>query len=220
MDSIMKWLGNEQMARLLVPNKKIKIVGRNGVLKLRDADCVPYQFSPADLIAKWSEEVQKKTPINWGWILSKLQKTSPGIVVNSTYWEPRRPQNYVAKGAIYHWLPGPKTCTCPAFRQASQHKEMLDSMGLQPWCKHLTLLDPLAPHFQFPLPDPHGFVSFQVSGEFAVIDGNTIHSIVQMMIDNKVWEFPQTEEGRKLLFNRLISAHPKGFQIRNLLEVK
>ena len=220
MDPIVKWLGTGQMARLLVP-KKVKIIGRGNTLRLRDEDCIPYDFSPVDLVTKWSEEVQSKVPVNWGWILAKLQKTGPGIVVNSTAWEPDSTTGrMVASGHIYHWNPRQQTCSCPAFRKAAANQEVLKAMGFRPWCKHLTLLNPLAPHFQSPLPDPHGFINFQVAGEFMEVGESIVHSLVQMHIDSNYWEYPQTKEGHKLLFDRLVNAHAGGFQIRNLIEVK
>ena len=221
MDPIVKWLGTERMAQLLVPNKKVKIMGRNGTLRVRDEDMNPYDFSPVDLLTKWDEEVRTRVPANWGWILAKLQKAGPGIVVNSTFWEcdPKSGQ-MVATGHIYHWNPELKVCTCPAYRKAAVNAELLGAMGLSPWCKHLTLLDPLAPHFSFPLQDPHGFINFVAIGGFVDVDGVFVHSSVQMHINNNHWEYPQTSEGHKLLFDRLTNAHSKGYQIRNLIEVR
>jgi len=224
MDPIVKWLGTEQMARLLVPDKKVKVIGRNDTLKLRDEDCFPYDFSPVDLVTKWNEEVRVKIPANWGWILAKLQKTAPGIVVNSTLWESDPTSGrMVATGHIYHWDPTRQTCTCPAFRKSAINAELLGAMGVAPWCKHLTLLDPLVPHFAHPLGDPHGFINFVATGGtggFMNVDSVFVHSLVQMHVNNDYWEYPQTFEGHKLLFDRLVNAHAKGFQIRNLIEVR
>jgi len=209
------------MAQLLVPDKKVKVIGRDNTLKLRDEDCFPYDFSPVDLVTKWNEEVRIKIPANWGWILAKLQKTAPGILVNSSPWK-----MVEGKGAaldtprFYHWDPIKMSCTCPAYRMALANQAVLESMKTYPWCKHLTLVHRLSPHFTHPLEDPHGFISFQVAGEFMEVDNTVVHSLVRMRINDDYWEYPQTSEGHKLLFDRLTNAHSKGYQIHNLIEVR
>lgn len=216
MDPIINWLGTLPMANALVPGK-VKIVGKNGQLKVRDENLDDHLFSPTDLIIKWNEEVRVRVPDNWGWILSKLERRPPGVVVNSAWWEwNQRIGRMVASGQIYHWSPETQGCTCPAFQRATAHSELLATMGFTPWCKHLSLLTPLAPHFTTPLPleETSGYVEFKPGVDFHAVNGRYVHSIIEMHIGDSNWSFPQTPQGHCDLFSKLSLAHGKGYQIR------
>lgn len=219
MESLVKWLGTKRMAEILVPVGKVKIIPDRDQFKVRDSDLNDHTFSPSDLVKVWSEKVHESIPDNWGWVLAKLQRTGPGVVVNSTYWYFSNAR-YAASGTIYHWNPEAKTCSCPAFRRAWEHRELLLAMGETPWCKHLTLLDGIASHFLDPHKDPHGIIRFGLAEEFVPVGlGRHVHRVLTMEIQgySSRWEFPQTLDGFRLLEPKLQNAHAAKFQIVNYI---